>query len=368
MSDSKESSVSRWDLAAIVILGAAGCVLSYDALQQMGVAMHIRGKLTYVFPVVIDGFISYGVRALVLLRNAPISARIYTWVLFGGATAASIWANALHAVTLNEEVVKQPGLRLSNLAVGLLSTLAPLALGGAVHLYLLIRRHAPGDQGTAVEDRTVELTREPTCPSHEQPQPALESEDTQSLGRPLRHTALTVRQHPHQANQEANRPDPQHNPYRRTPVVGAADGGRLQGSGPVEGGGVHGAPGGGPVEGPAVVGAADGGRLQGSGPVEGGGVHGAPGGGPVEGGGVHGAPAGGPVEGPAVSGPRLVHLDEDRLPELLQIARAAAAKAGRINRTVVGEGIRTSGRTVSNADIGPIVEILRNDDTAGRHR
>jgi len=69
-----------------------------------------------------------------------------------------------------------------------------------------------------------------------------------------------------------------------------------------------------------------------------------------------------------VSGPRLVHLDEDRLPELLQIARAAAAKAGRINRTVVGEGIRTSGRTVSNADIGPIVEILRNDDTAGRHR
>ncbi|MFI7104109.1 DUF2637 domain-containing protein [Streptomyces sp. NPDC050161] len=136
--------VGRWDRLAIVALGTAACALSYDALQQMAVAIHVRGWLTLLYPLVIDGFIAYGVRALILTRAAPMRARLYVWVLFSAATAASIWANALHAIRLNQTVsATGAGLRLGDVTVGILSTLAPLALAGAVHLYILITRHHP---------------------------------------------------------------------------------------------------------------------------------------------------------------------------------------------------------------------------------
>ncbi|MFD4829217.1 DUF2637 domain-containing protein [Streptomyces uncialis] len=135
--------VGPWDRLAILALGTAGCALSYDALQQMAVAIHVRGFLTYLFPLVIDGFIAYGVRALLVLRTAPFGARLYVWTLFGTATTASIWANALHAVRLNQQLEAGGGLRLGDTVVAILSTLAPLALAGAVHLYILITRHHP---------------------------------------------------------------------------------------------------------------------------------------------------------------------------------------------------------------------------------
>ncbi|WP_435191021.1 DUF2637 domain-containing protein [Streptomyces sp. bgisy126] len=136
----KTAHISGWDRVVVIALGGAGCALSYDALQQMAVAIHIRGFLTYLFPLVIDGFIAYGVRALLVLRDAPLRARLYVWTLFGTATAASIWANALHAVRLNENAVAATGLRLGDTVVAVLSTIAPLALAGAVHLYILIAR------------------------------------------------------------------------------------------------------------------------------------------------------------------------------------------------------------------------------------
>ncbi|QKW53577.1 DUF2637 domain-containing protein [Streptomyces buecherae] len=138
----KAAHITGWDRAIVIALGGAGCALSYDALQQMAVAIHVRGFLTYLFPLVIDGFIAYGVRALLVLRDAPLRARLYLWVLFGTATAASIWANALHAVRLNDETVTGTGLRLGDTVVAVLSTIAPLALAGAVHLYILIARGA----------------------------------------------------------------------------------------------------------------------------------------------------------------------------------------------------------------------------------
>ena len=132
--------ITGWDRAVVIALGGAGCALSYDALQQMAVAIHVRGLLTYLFPLVIDGFIAYGIRALLVLRDAPLRARFYVWTLFGTATAASIWANALHAVRLNEEAASTAGLRLGDTVVAALSTIAPLALAGAVHLYILMAR------------------------------------------------------------------------------------------------------------------------------------------------------------------------------------------------------------------------------------
>ncbi|MET8658631.1 DUF2637 domain-containing protein [Streptomyces griseus] len=159
--------IGLWDRLAIVVLGLAGCALSYDALQQMAVAIHIRGYLTYLFPLVVDGFIAYGVRALLVLSKAPLRARLYIWVLFGTATAASIWANSLHAVRLNQQTAHTTGLRLGDTVVAILSTLAPLALAGAVHLYILITRHHPGaeDAGatTAAEPGEQNTDQGPPC-------------------------------------------------------------------------------------------------------------------------------------------------------------------------------------------------------------
>jgi hypothetical protein len=144
--------MTYWDRAAIAVLALAGFALSYDALRQTAEAIHVRHVLTYVFPLIIDGFIAYGIRALLVLRTAPFSARAYAWVLFLASTTASVWANTLHAVRLNEQARAGSGLRLGDTAVGALSMIAPLALAGAVHLGILIARHA-ADGGSATRNR-----------------------------------------------------------------------------------------------------------------------------------------------------------------------------------------------------------------------
>ncbi|WLW56903.1 DUF2637 domain-containing protein [Streptomyces sp. YU58] len=191
--------VTGWDRAVVIALGGAGCALSYDALQQMAVAIHVRGLLTYLFPLVIDGFIAYGIRALLVLRDAPLRARLYVWTLFGTATAASIWANALHAVRLNEENTSAAGLRLGDTVVAVLSTIAPLALAGAVHLYILIARGSVKDSDRSDRDDLAQAGH-PRQPGHmavtrtdraSRQQPPL---GQVSAGRPT--TALTDRPHP----------------------------------------------------------------------------------------------------------------------------------------------------------------------------
>ncbi|WNI30807.1 DUF2637 domain-containing protein [Streptomyces sp. ITFR-6] len=121
----------------VALLAVAAFALSYDALRQMAAASHIHPALTYAFPLVIDVFI--GIGSLLVLRTAPLSARLYVSALVGIATATSIWANVLHAIRLNQQN-RRSALALDDLTVGAISAIAPLALAGAVHLYLLVQR------------------------------------------------------------------------------------------------------------------------------------------------------------------------------------------------------------------------------------
>ncbi|MFE9241231.1 DUF2637 domain-containing protein [Streptomyces sp. NPDC007007] len=130
----------------VALLAVAAFALSYDALRQMAAASHIHPALTYAFPLVIDGFIAIGIGALLVLRTAPLSSRLYVSALVGTATATSIWANVLHAIRLNQQT-RHNGLSLDDLTVGAISAIAPLALAGAVHFYLLVaRRPVPPDR------------------------------------------------------------------------------------------------------------------------------------------------------------------------------------------------------------------------------
>ena len=158
--------------AGIGLLAAFGFALSYDALRQMAAAIHIRGPLTYTFPLVIDGFIAIGIAALLILRTAPWHARLYVWALVGLATATSIWANALHAIRLNQQARQETSLRLDDITVGALSAIAPLALAGAVHLYLLVRRHPHKHDATSRHNITVEPRTAPdAAPLRHMPEP-----------------------------------------------------------------------------------------------------------------------------------------------------------------------------------------------------
>ena len=150
--------VTGWDRLAVIVLGGAGCALSASALMQMAIAIHIRPALCWLFPLVVDGFIAYGIRALLVLRTAPLRARLYVWTLVGTATGVSVWANALHAVRLNE-TARAGELQLGDSVVAYLSTVAPLALAGAVHLYILIARGPDNhrDRADRADDQRAHL-------------------------------------------------------------------------------------------------------------------------------------------------------------------------------------------------------------------
>ncbi|MFJ3832091.1 DUF2637 domain-containing protein [Streptomyces sp. NPDC090046] len=122
---------------ALMALGAFA--LSYDALRQMAAASHVHPALTYVFPLLVDGFIALGIGALLVLHAGPLRARLYVASLVALATATSIWANVLHAIRLNQQA-RHTGLPLDDITVGAISAIAPLALAGAVHFYLLVQR------------------------------------------------------------------------------------------------------------------------------------------------------------------------------------------------------------------------------------
>ncbi|MFE9393228.1 DUF2637 domain-containing protein [Streptomyces sp. NPDC006784] len=174
--------------AGIGLLGAIGFALSYDALRQMAAAVHIRGPLTYAFPLVIDGFIAIGIGALLILRAASPHARLYVWALVGLATATSIWANALHAIRLNQAPRHSSTLLLDDVTVGVLSAIPPLALAGAVHLYLLVHRHNQPERhnrhnsagkATATFDRQSSSTgHQPARSAPSSPAPAAHTADT----------------------------------------------------------------------------------------------------------------------------------------------------------------------------------------------
>ncbi|MGW7098379.1 DUF2637 domain-containing protein [Streptomyces sp. NPDC054838] len=141
--------------------------LSYDALRQMAAASHVHPTLTYVFPLLVDGFIALGIGALLVLHAGPLRARLYVASLVALATATSIWANVLHAIRLNQQA-RHIGLPLDDITVGAISAIAPLALAGAVHFYLLVQRQPATRHNTA---DTEAATRHKPATVHE-PGPA----------------------------------------------------------------------------------------------------------------------------------------------------------------------------------------------------
>ncbi|WP_404868444.1 DUF2637 domain-containing protein [Kitasatospora griseola] len=398
MSEPRTRQMSGWDVAGIGLLGAAGFGLSYDALQQTAEAIQVREPLTYAFPLVVDGFIAYGVRALVLLREAKWTARLYTWSLFSGATSVSIWANALHAITLNQQRPAYGAFHLQSAAVGALSTLAPLGLAGATHLYIMISRHAPTvpdselaapeDDSEMLSAQTERIDEPGKIRSWWRTRLRRTRSDTpelhhaQALADQARLRLVSGPSGPAPASGPSgpvpasgpSGPVPASGPSGPVPVSGPSGPAPASGpSGPVPVSGPSGpAPASGssgpvPVSGPSGPAPASGPSgpapaSGSSGPVP---VSGPSGPVPVSG------PSGPvPVSGPSgpvpVSGPSGPASTTGRarvkLEVLVPVARKAAARAGRTNREVVAAGLREEGYSISNERMGKLLRMIEDTD------
>ncbi|MER7043676.1 DUF2637 domain-containing protein [Streptomyces jumonjinensis] len=349
--------MTGWDSTAIVLLGAAGFAFSYDALREMAIAIHARPALSYLFPVFIDGFIAYGVRALVLLRNRAFGARLYAWFLFLAATGASIWANVLHAVTLNQNPPDGPSaLYLGDTAVGVLSTLAPLALGGSVHLFIVVTRtgepSVPDRSGTSsgpVRESLEGNGGEPSAP--ERTAPAGMPPGSAGRGSTIgpyqargRHgggtdrswAGLMAQDAPATGHPADGERDPSAVREHREPTVRGTD----EGS---------------PEHGPDGFDPADRTATPGAGPD------------------VHSpdsaqdqSPAGaGSVPVPDGRPPADRELVDESLVELLPLAREAARRAGRISRSAVAEAVRAH-QPISNDRLGELLVLLRAEEKVGQ--
>jgi Protein of unknown function (DUF2637) len=119
-------------LTAAVVLGAA--VLSWDALSWGAEQLGVDGRLTWLYPVVIDGVIGVATVAALALRSTQYRIRAYVWALLAGAIGASVVGNGAHAA--------------GGSPIHIVGAAVPaVALAASLHLLIVLVRHAPTARG-----------------------------------------------------------------------------------------------------------------------------------------------------------------------------------------------------------------------------
>lgn len=135
---SSESRVIHYFTRIIVVLVAVGAaVLSFDALTALAAASGVPTQLSWVWAVVIDGFILVSTLAAFALRERVGSAKYYAWSTLGVFVMFSILGNAWHAVIEKENFV------LPIWVAVIVTGIPPLALFLAIHLLVLMVSPTP---------------------------------------------------------------------------------------------------------------------------------------------------------------------------------------------------------------------------------
>lgn len=80
----------------VVLLAIGSFVLSYDALHQLAVTNHVPKPLSWIWPLIVDGFI---VTASLAVLHAILTGRpaTYPWLLVLAFSTTSVFFNVLHA-------------------------------------------------------------------------------------------------------------------------------------------------------------------------------------------------------------------------------------------------------------------------------
>jgi uncharacterized protein DUF2637 len=133
----------------LVALGSA--VLSWDALSWGAGQLGVDPRLTWLYPVVIDGTILVGTVAALALRRARYRIRGYVWTLLIGAIGASVVGNGAHAAA--GSLIHVVG-----------AAVPAVALAASLHLLVILVRHAPASSATEVQPPAGEPASAPLVP------------------------------------------------------------------------------------------------------------------------------------------------------------------------------------------------------------
>lgn len=120
-------------LVVLIALGAG--VLSFDGLAQLSVAAGVREELSYVWALVIDGFILVATFATFALKDRTDGDKVkkyYAWVVLAIFVIISILGNAMHALPQEESYILPLWVKVSVNAV------PPIALFLAIHLIIIM--------------------------------------------------------------------------------------------------------------------------------------------------------------------------------------------------------------------------------------
>lgn len=150
--------IARWPLEVrlavvltlVVALGAG--TLSWSALTAFASGAHIDARITWVYPVVVDGQMAVGTVAAFVLRRAPLRTRAYIWSMIGASIAVSVAGNAAHAT----------GAALPPEAAALASAVPAAALAASLHLMVVITKsttHTGEARASVRSGRAVPVAR-----------------------------------------------------------------------------------------------------------------------------------------------------------------------------------------------------------------
>lgn len=117
-------------VVGLVAVGAA--ILSFDALTELAKASGIRSEFSWMWAVVIDGFILVATLATFALQNRSRSSRYYAWITLGLFVIFSILGNAWHAAIARTDFVLPIWVSV------IVTAVPPLALFLAIHLLVIM--------------------------------------------------------------------------------------------------------------------------------------------------------------------------------------------------------------------------------------
>jgi hypothetical protein len=145
-------------VVALIAVVAGAFVLSFDAITAVSEAAHIDDGLSWLMPVGVDGAMTVGTMAALVLKMLGKKTG-YAWIVVLAGVVISIACNALHATQSEGTVVKLTGWQ-----QGAVSAIPAVALALSLHLLIILIEaisEAVGERRKPRTDAVVEPVREP---------------------------------------------------------------------------------------------------------------------------------------------------------------------------------------------------------------
>lgn len=128
-----DSRILHYTTRLVVVLVAIGAaILSFDALTALAQASGIRPEFSWIWAIVIDGFIMVATLATFALQNRSKSSRYYAWTTLAIFVVFSILGNAWHAAISKTDFVLPIWVSV------IVTAIPPLALFLAIHLLVIM--------------------------------------------------------------------------------------------------------------------------------------------------------------------------------------------------------------------------------------